>query len=68
METPAIKRAINRYFDAVVEAAFEGSIPVIGGDRKEQEYLDDMHASISRELARSRELMVATIMRAARSN
>lgn len=67
METPAIKRAINRYAAAVAEHAFEGGIPYTSCDPEEQEQLDAIHARIRSELKRSRELMIATIQRAVKS-
>jgi hypothetical protein len=52
METPAIKRAVNRFAQAATDYAFKRAV-----NRSAQ-------AEIDRELARSRELMIATIQRA----
>lgn len=63
MEEPNIKRAIDRYTEAVLAAFFAAAEDTLDprAARRVPDPADERHTTIRQEIAVSRELMVATI-------
>lgn len=53
----SVMLAANRYADARVAKAFEGTIPVLSDDPEEQEFLDAAHAVIAEDLERTEQAL-----------
>lgn len=60
---PALQKALVRYKRAVEDKANEGSIPIVGQDREEQEAIDAAHKLINAELGMAYRSLMSLIER-----